>query len=86
MSLFVFFYSLFICKRQCINYLGWERESLLFCCCCLSVIMWFLFDEAPSFLWVLGMGYAILLWHSMSLPYNYFTFICKSKTLTLSVL
>ena len=23
-------------------------------------------------LWVLGMGYVILLWHSMSLPYNYF--------------
>ena len=25
------------------------------------------------FLWVLGMGYVILLWHSLSLPYNYFT-------------
>ena len=24
------------------------------------------------FLWVLGMGYVILLWHSMSLSYNYF--------------
>ena len=24
------------------------------------------------FLWVLGMGYVILLWHSLSLPYNYF--------------
>ena len=24
------------------------------------------------FLWVLGMGYGILLWHSLSLPYNYF--------------
>ena len=23
------------------------------------------------FLWVLGMGYVILLWHSLSLPYNY---------------
>ena len=22
-------------------------------------------------LWVLGMGYVILLWHSLSLPYNY---------------
>ena len=28
------------------------------------------------FLWVLGMRYVILLWHSLSLPYNYF-----SKTL-----
>ena len=24
------------------------------------------------FLWVLGMGYVILLWYSLSLPYNYF--------------
>ena len=24
------------------------------------------------FLWVLGMGGVILLWHSLSLPYNYF--------------
>ena len=24
------------------------------------------------FLWVLRMGYLILLWHSLSLPYNYF--------------
>ena len=24
------------------------------------------------FLWVLGMGYVILLWHSLTLPYNYF--------------
>ena len=24
------------------------------------------------FLWVLGMGYVISLWHSLSLPYNHF--------------
>ena len=24
------------------------------------------------YLWVLGMGYVILLWHSLSIPYNYF--------------
>ena len=30
------------------------------------------------FLWVLGMGYVILLWHSLSLPYDYFAF--KKKT------
>ena len=32
-------------------------------------------------LWVLGMGYVISLWHSLSLPYNYFSNIglaCKS--------
>ena len=27
------------------------------------------------FLWVLGMGYVILLWHSLDLPYNYFVYI-----------
>ena len=26
------------------------------------------------FLWVLGMGYVIILWHSLSLPYNYLLF------------
>ena len=26
------------------------------------------------FLWVLGMDYVILLWHSLSLPYNYFVY------------
>ena len=48
-----------------------ERELiclLLFAChCVVSVWRGFLF------LWVLGMGYVILLWHSLSLPYNYFT-------------
>ena len=29
------------------------------------------------FLWVLGMGYVILLWHSLSLPYNYFASCIK---------
>ena len=42
-----------------------ERASLL-------VIVWFLFGEVFLFLWVLGMGCVILLWHSLSLPYNYF--------------
>ena len=26
------------------------------------------------FFWVLGMGYVLLLWHSLSLPYNYLVF------------
>ena len=29
------------------------------------------------FLWGLGMGYVILLWHSLSLPYNYFAALEK---------
>ena len=28
------------------------------------------------FLWVLGMGCVILLWHSLGLPYNYLLVIC----------
>ena len=36
------------------------------------------------FLWVLGMGYVILLWHSLSLPYNYFD-ITKSRELELTL-
>ena len=39
---------------------------LLFTCnYVVSVLRGFLF------LWVLGMSYVILLWHSLSLPYNY---------------
>ena len=41
-------------------------------------LLLFTFDYVVSvwggflFLWVLGMGYVILLWHSLSLSYNYF--------------
>ena len=38
--------------------------------CCYVVSVWRDF----LFLWVLGMGYVILLWHSLSLHYNYFDF------------
>ena len=35
------------------------------------------------FLWTLGMGYVILLWHSLSLPYNCFVQIVRKwKDLT----
>ena len=47
-----------------------------FCYVCLFFLFffWLLFfwGEGFLFLWVLGMGYVILLWHSLSLPYNYF--------------
>ena len=33
--------------------------------------MWFLFGGVSSSTWCFGMGYVILLWHSLSLPYNY---------------
>ena len=32
------------------------------------------------FLWVLGMGYVSLLWHSLSLPYNYFDCAQRNDT------
>ena len=51
---------------------------LLFTCTCnyvVSVKRGFLFP------WVLGMGYAILLWLSLSLPYNFIcNFVVKIST------
>ena len=69
-SYFVFFCRLFICKPKLIDYLGWGRDSL-FVCCCLLVIMWFLFGEVFSSSGFLGWA-TLFLWHSLSLPYNYF--------------
>ena len=62
MSYFVFFCCLFICR------LG-KRELvclLLFTYSCVVSVR-----RGFPFLWVLGMGCVILLWHSLSLPYNY---------------
>ena len=36
-------------------------------------------------LWVLGIGYVILLWHSLSLPYNYFALEGSTFVLIASV-
>ena len=44
-----------------------ELICLLLFTCNYVVSVW------KGFLWVLGMGYVILLWHSLSLPYNYFS-------------
>ena len=43
--------------------------------------MWFLFGEVSSSsgCWVLGMGYVILLWYSLSRPYNYFAWLSKAS-------
>ena len=48
-----------------------ELICLLLFTCNYVVSVW----RGFLFLWVLGMGYVILLWHSLSLPYNYFS-IC----------
>ena len=45
-----------------------ELICLLLFACNYVVFVW----RGFLFLWVLGMGYVILLWHSLSLPYNYF--------------
>ena len=45
-----------------------ELIRLLSFTCNYVVFVW----RGFLFLWVLGMGYVILLWHSLSLPYNYF--------------
>ena len=47
-----------------------ELICLLMFTCNYVVTVW----RGFLFLWVLGMGYVILLWHSLSLPYNYFIF------------
>ena len=46
-----------------------ELICLLSFTCNYVVFVW----RGFLFLWVLGMGYVILLWHSLSLPYNYLT-------------
>ena len=46
-----------------------ELVCLLLFTCNYVVFVW----RGFIFLWVLGMGYVILLWQSLSLPYNYFT-------------
>ena len=45
-----------------------ELICLLLFTCNYVVSVW----RGFLFLWVLGMGYVILLWHPLSLPYNYF--------------
>ena len=46
-----------------------ELICLLLFTCNYVVSVW----RGFLFLWVLGMGHVILLWHSLSLPYNHFT-------------
>ena len=45
-----------------------ELICLLLLTCNYEVSVW----RGFLFLWVHGMGYVILSWHSLSLPYNYF--------------
>ena len=52
-----------------------ELICLLSFTCNYVVFVW----RGFLFLWVLGMGYVILLWHSLSLPYNYFSMFEMSE-------
>ena len=52
-----------------------ELMCLLLFTCNYVVFVW----RGFLFLWVLGMGYVILLWHSLSLPYTYFDWISNMK-------
>ena len=65
----IFFLVLFIYVNGSTTSVGEERASLS---AVLPVIMWFLFGSVSS---SSGMGYVILLWHSLSLPYNYVVFV-----------
>ena len=51
-----------------------ELICLLLFTCNYVVSVW----RGFFFLWVLGMGYVILLWHSLSLPYNYYAINCDA--------
>ena len=53
-----------------------ELICLLLFACNYVVFVW----RGFLFLWVLGMGYFILLWHSLSLPYSYFLSFFRNNT------
>ena len=53
-----------------------ELICLLLFTCDYVVFVW----RGSLLLWVLGMGYVILLWHSLSLPYIYFIWVKKNTT------
>ena len=55
-----------------------ELICLLSFTCNYVVFVW----RGFLFLWVLGMGYVILLWHSLSLPYNYFIYPSAGHVIT----
>ena len=59
-----------------------ELICLLLFTCNYVVSVW----RGFLFLWVLGMGYVILLWHSLSLPYNYFDEIMSTSKAKKAVL
>ena len=58
-----------------------ELICLLLFTCNYVVSVW----RGFLFLWVLGMGYVILLWHSLGLPYNYIEVNCDNDIVKLRI-
>ena len=76
MSQFVFFCCyIYVNGSGSITSVGEEKANFS----AVAVISGFCL-ERPPFLWVLWMGYVILLWHSLSLPYNYLVYIHGIKS------
>ena len=68
--LYSFVVYLYVNGSGSITSIGEERAiCLLLFTCNYVVSVWGGF----LFFWVLGMGYVVLLWRSLSLPYNYFS-------------
>ena len=67
-NVYSFVVNLYVNGSGSITSVGGELICLLSFTCNYVVSVW----RGFLFLWVLGMGYVILLWHSLSLPYNYF--------------
>ena len=81
--LYSFVVYLYVNGSGSITSVGEERANLsavVYCNYVVSVWRGFLF------LWVPGMGYVILLWHFLSLPYNYFILALVSILLHIRII
>ena len=68
--LYSFVIYLYVNSSGSITSVGEERAICLLLFTCYYVVsVW----RGFLFLWVLGIGYVVLLWCSLSLPYNYFS-------------
>ena len=68
--LYSFVVYLYVNGSGSITSVGEERAiCLLLFICNYVVSVW----RGVLYLWLLGMGYVVLLWRSLSLPYNYFS-------------
>ena len=74
--LYAFVVYLYVNGSGLITSVGGELVCLLLFACGCVVSVW----RGFLFLWVLGMGYVILLWHTQGLTYNCFFF---SKYMTI---